>query len=49
MPLSYIQWIVTLMMSNCLTASQVAEDPTMSSAHEGEEPTIKPVSDVLIK
>ena len=26
-----------------------SEDPTMSSAHEGEEPTIKPVSDVLIK
>ena len=23
-----------------LAASQVAEDPTMSSAHEGEEPTI---------
>ena len=23
-----------------LAASQVAEDPTMSSAHEGEEPTL---------
>ena len=32
-----------------IATSEVAEDTTMSSACGGEEPTIKPVSDELIK